>query len=169
MRLALEAIRSADANRKPLVYAPWVVSLALLVVLRGQASSLGVDDWIKAGVAMALLPLVCRWGMSRLAKQKRRAEDDLIRQLRDPRGIHDWNRLQENGAYLGLRISDSVQHAVVDAARAQEARDEEKRFRAEREKVIGRRETEKAGEKAAEKATEKATAGSRRGDPVLSR
>ena len=155
MRLALEAIRNADANRKPLIYAPWIVSLALLLVLRGQASELGVADWIKAGVAMAVLPLVCRWGMTRLAQQKRRAEEGLIRQLRDPRGIQEWNRLQEGGRYLGLRLSDSVQRAVVDAAVAQEALDQERRFRAEREKVIGKKDL--------------ADEGSRRRDPALTR
>lgn len=138
MKAALASHQSAESNKKALIYAPWVLSLMLILVVREKATTFDIADWGMVGAFVVALPMLGRSARNALHKQQQRAEATIERLVKEGRGIDDLNRLQtESSRYRNVRLSSSLQITIVDAARAREVRDQERRQRMLKDEATG--------------------------------
>ena len=127
MQRAVSAHMSADSNAKALVYAPWVLTGMLLVVLREKAASLEVEHWVGFCVAALALSSLGHAARRALARQREAAEQVIASLIRTPRGFEDLRRLQTEPRYRGIKFSDTLKQMIVSAAISQARKQEEVR------------------------------------------
>jgi hypothetical protein len=138
VRSALDDLRRVDANLKALVYAPWALSLLLVVFVREKAPVYEVGDWLRFGLFVATMPWLGRLARHLVQQQRPPAEAALEQLLRSPGRLDELQRMVCQPRYRQVELGERVRAAMVRAAIAAQRREEDRQLRRERQEATER-------------------------------
>ena len=128
IRCALKAYRSSQSNQPPLRYAPWVLSLLMVILMRERLTAFSLEAW--GWVAVAMLGMLFLAGQARAAleRQRTQAVSRLYQLLRRPGAAEAMLSLQTSHPGLArTKLPDDLQHAIIQAVRQLETEREHRR------------------------------------------
>ena len=133
---ALSDYRSGITNQQPLRYAPWVLNLLLIILVKDRLGDLTPPQWMGLSAALLGMPMLAGWARSALRQQKRNAESEILRLLRQPQGVAGILEIRATDRRLGgIKLSADLERVIVLEVRSLDAEKERKRLGRDRARV----------------------------------